>query len=80
MTQQRRVTTWDPLSPLDSAFLRLEDSSTSLHIASVAVFEGPTASAEDAAPVHHCLVDGIAGTDLLGLVLDPSPGHRPTRP
>jgi diacylglycerol O-acyltransferase len=23
--------------------------------------------------IHHCMVDGIAGTDLMGLVLDPSP-------
>jgi WS/DGAT/MGAT family acyltransferase len=30
-----------PLSPLDSAFLRLEDRHTSLHIASVAIFDGP---------------------------------------
>jgi WS/DGAT/MGAT family acyltransferase len=30
-----------PLSPLDSAFLRLEDRHTSLHIASIAIFDGP---------------------------------------
>lgn len=29
------------MSPLDSAFLRLETSRTSLHIASIAIFEGP---------------------------------------
>jgi WS/DGAT/MGAT family acyltransferase len=29
------------MSPLDSAFLRLEDRHTSLHIASIAVFDGP---------------------------------------
>jgi len=29
------------MSPLDSAFLRLEDRHTSLHIASVAIFDGP---------------------------------------
>ena len=31
----------DTLSPLDSAFLRLETGKTSLHIASVAIFDGP---------------------------------------
>jgi diacylglycerol O-acyltransferase / wax synthase len=30
--------------------------------------------------VHHCVVDGIAGTDLLAVVLDPSPdAPRPVR-
>jgi len=29
------------MSPLDSAFLRLEDRHTSLHIASIAIFDGP---------------------------------------
>jgi WS/DGAT/MGAT family acyltransferase len=29
------------MSPLDSAFLRMENANTSLHIASVAIFEGP---------------------------------------
>lgn len=32
------------MSPLDSAFLRLEDRHTSLHIASVAIFDGPPPS------------------------------------
>jgi diacylglycerol O-acyltransferase len=32
------------MSPLDAAFLRLEDRNTSLHIASVAVFDGPPPS------------------------------------
>jgi diacylglycerol O-acyltransferase len=154
----------DVLSPLDAAFLRLEDRSTSLHIASVAIFDGPPptyAEMYDAyqaklhlvpryrqrvrelplrlgrpiwvddphfslryhlrhtalprpgtmqqlrdlvgrlmsqqldrgmplwetwiveglegdrwaavSKVHHCMVDGIAGTDLISLVLDPSP-------
>ena len=36
----------DVLSPLDAAFLRLEDRSTSLHIASVAVFDGPAPTYE----------------------------------
>jgi WS/DGAT/MGAT family acyltransferase len=27
--------------------------------------------------VHHCMVDGIAGSDLLALVLDPDPDARP---
>jgi WS/DGAT/MGAT family acyltransferase len=152
------------LSPLDAAFLRLEDRSTSLHIASVAIFDGPPPAYEDmyaafeaklhlvpryrqrvrevplrlgrpvwvddphfslryhlrhtalprpgtaaqlrdlvgrlmsqqldrgkplwetwivdgleggrwavVSKIHHCMVDGIAGTDLLGLVLDLSP-------
>jgi diacylglycerol O-acyltransferase / wax synthase len=152
------------MSPLDASFLRLEDRHTSLHIASVAVFDGPppppaellrrfqaklplvpryrqrvqevplrlgrpvwvddphfrlgyhlrrTALARPGSDVelrelvgrlmsqqldrgkplwetwcveglqgdrwalisklHHCMVDGIAGTDLLGLVLDTSP-------
>jgi diacylglycerol O-acyltransferase len=152
------------LSPLDAAFLRLEDRSTSLHIASVAVFDGPPPAYEDmyaafeaklhlvpryrqrvrevplrlgrpvwvddphfslryhlrhtalprpgtdaqlrdlvgrlmsqqldrgkplwetwivdglaggrwavVSKIHHCMVDGIAGTDLLGLVLDLAP-------
>lgn len=152
------------MSPLDAAFLRIEDRHTSLHIASVAVFEGPPPSFADltrayeaklpyvpryrqrvqevplrlgrpvwvddhhfrigyhlrhtALPtpgtdeqlrnlvgrlmsqqldrgkplwetwvaeglqgdrwaviskLHHCMVDGIAGTDLIGLVLDTSP-------
>jgi WS/DGAT/MGAT family acyltransferase len=152
------------MSPLDSAFLRLEDGHTSLHIASVAIFDGPQPSFEQIAArveaklpqlpryrqkvrevplwlgapvwvddpnfllsnhlrraalpkpgsnaqlqelvgqlmsrqldrggplwetwivegleddrwaligkVHHCMVDGIAGTDLLSLVLDSGP-------
>lgn len=32
------------LSPLDSAFLRLENPNASLHVASVAIFEGPPAT------------------------------------
>lgn len=32
----------DAMSPLDSMFLRLEDGHTSLHIGSIAIFEGPT--------------------------------------
>lgn len=35
------------LGPLDSAFLRLEDERTSLHIASVAIFEGPPPSYDE---------------------------------
>ena len=152
------------LSPLDAAFLRLESRSTSLHIASVAIFDGPPPSYDEmfrayqaklqlvpryrqrvaevplrlgrpvwiddphfnlryhlrhtalprpgteqqlrdlvgrlmsqqldrgkplwetwivdgldgdrwaaVSKVHHCMVDGIAGTDLMGLVLDVSP-------
>jgi diacylglycerol O-acyltransferase len=30
--------------------------------------------------VHHCLVDGIAGVDLLGVLLDTRPDPRPTEP
>ncbi len=41
------------MSPLDSAFLRLETRDTSLHIASVAIFEGP-------APAYVDLLDLLA--------------------
>ncbi|MDT4926664.1 MAG: diacylglycerol O-acyltransferase / wax synthase [Pseudonocardiales bacterium] len=152
------------MSPLDSAFLRLEDRHTSLHIASIAIFDGPAPSTREMVAVfegklpllprfrqrvcevplhlgqpvwiedptfslgyhlrrtavpqpgsmsqlrdlvgrlmsqqldrskplwecwivdglqdgrwalinkaHHCMVDGIAGTDLLGILLDRSP-------
>lgn len=152
------------MSPLDSAFLRLEDRHTSLHIASIAIFDGPPPTYQEIAAlfaaklpvlpryrqrvsevplqlgrpvwvedarfrlsnhlrhtalprpgstaqletlvgrlmsqqldrsrplweswivegledgrwalinkVHHCMVDGIAGTDLLSAVLDHSP-------
>jgi diacylglycerol O-acyltransferase / wax synthase len=152
------------MSPLDAAFLRIEDRRSSLHIGSVAVFEGPPPPFSDLAAafeaklprvpryrqrvqevplqlgrpvwvddphfrlgyhlrhtslpgpgsdeqlrnlvgrlmsqqldrgkplwetwvveglaggrwaviskIHHCMVDGIAGTDLMGLVLDASP-------
>lgn len=27
--------------------------------------------------VHHCLADGVSGSDLLGLILDPRPESRP---
>jgi diacylglycerol O-acyltransferase len=156
------------LSPLDAAFLRLEDRSTSVHIASVAVFDGPSPTYDEVyaaylfklhlvpryrqrvrelplqlgrpvwvddvhfnlryhlrhtalprpgtdaqlrdlvgrlmsqqldrgkplweawvvdglegdrwaviSKVHHCMVDGIAGTDLLSLVLDASADPAP---
>jgi diacylglycerol O-acyltransferase len=155
------------LSPLDAAFLRLEDRTSSLHIASLAVFDGPPPSYDEmfvafqaklplvpryrqrvrevplrlgrpvwvddphfrlsyhlrhtALPhpgsdrqlrdlvsrlmsqqldrgkplwetwvveglaggrwaviskLHHCMVDGIAGTDLMGLILDISPDAK----
>jgi diacylglycerol O-acyltransferase len=161
----------DVLSPLDSAFLRLESHDAPLHIASAAIFDGPTPTYEEflrqiggrlpllpryrqrvqevplwlgrpvwvddahfdlrfhvrntAVPrpgseaqlrtlcarvlshpldrdrplweawlvegleggrwallskVHHCMVDGIAGTDLLTRVLDPSPTPAPAPP
>jgi hypothetical protein len=35
------------LSPLDAAFLRLEDRTSSLHIASLAVFDGPPPSYDE---------------------------------
>ncbi len=41
------------MSPLDSAFLRMETADTSLHIASLAIFEGP-------APTYDDLFDLIA--------------------
>jgi diacylglycerol O-acyltransferase / wax synthase len=46
------------MSPLDAAFLRIEDRHTSMHIASVAVFEGPPPPFTDltrayAAKLHH---------------------------
>lgn len=157
------------LSPLDTAFLRLEDEHTSLHVASIAIFDGPAPGYAEVAEmlerklpyvprwrqrlhdaplslgqprwvddpdfdlryhlrhtalphpgsdaqlrdtigrlmsqqldrakplwemwivegladgrwavvskVHHCLVDGIAGTDLLATIFDREP--NPTRP
>lgn len=30
--------------------------------------------------VHHCMVDGVAGVDLISLVLDPTPAPAPTGP
>jgi diacylglycerol O-acyltransferase len=30
--------------------------------------------------VHHCMVDGVSGTDLYGVVLDPTPTPRPPKP
>ncbi len=30
--------------------------------------------------VHHCMVDGVSGTDLYGVVLDPTPQVRPPAP
>lgn len=156
------------LSPLDAAFLRLEDRRSSLHIASTAIFDGPSPSYREAydafltklplvpryrqrvreiplqlgrpvwiddphfslryhlrhtalprpgsddqlrdlvsrlmsqqldrgkplwetwivdglqgdrwaviSKLHHCMVDGIAGTDLLSLVLDTDPHAAP---
>ena len=35
------------MSPLDSAFLRMETADTSLHIASLAIFEGPAPSYDE---------------------------------
>jgi diacylglycerol O-acyltransferase / wax synthase len=159
------------MSPLDSAFLRIEDRHTQLHIGSVAVFEGPPPAFPEllrlfaaklhlvpryrqrvqevplelgrpvwvddphfrlgyhlrhtalpapgtddqlralvgrlmsqqldrgkplwetwvieglyggrwavVSKIHHCMVDGIAGTDLMGLVLDASPDVVPADP
>src|SRR5438552_12953269 len=44
----------DRMSPLDASFLHIEDDNNHMHIASVAVFEGP-------APTYRELVDMIAG-------------------
>ncbi|MCU1460373.1 MAG: Acyltransferase [Acidimicrobiales bacterium] len=44
----------DRMSPLDASFLHIEDDNSHMHIASVAVFEGP-------APAYRELVDMIAG-------------------
>ena len=41
------------MSPLDSAFLRLEDRRTSLHIASIAIFDGPPPSYEEIASLFR---------------------------
>ena len=30
--------------------------------------------------VHHCMVDGVSGTDLYSVVLDPTPAPRPPEP
>jgi diacylglycerol O-acyltransferase len=30
--------------------------------------------------VHHCMVDGVAGSELLGLILDPTPDPEPLEP
>lgn len=30
--------------------------------------------------VHHCMVDGVGGSDLIALLLDHTPGYRPTEP
>lgn len=46
--------TLEHLSPLDSAFLHIEDSVTHMHIGSVSVFEGPP-------PPYSTLCDMIAG-------------------
>src|SRR5690349_2534283 len=43
----------DRLSPLDSTFLHVEDAVTHMHIASVAIFEGP-------APAHEEILAAIA--------------------
>ncbi|MEO9109748.1 MAG: wax ester/triacylglycerol synthase family O-acyltransferase [Jatrophihabitantaceae bacterium] len=47
------MTIAENMTPLDSAFLRLEDRHTSLHIASVAIFDGP-------APAYDEIVDLFA--------------------
>jgi hypothetical protein len=39
------------MSPLDSAFLRLEDRHTSLNIASIAIFDGPAPTPREIAAV-----------------------------
>lgn len=30
--------------------------------------------------VHHCMVDGVSGSELLGLILDPEPDPEPVEP
>src|SRR4051812_18818019 len=44
----------DRLSPMDASFLHVEDGVSHMHIASVAIFEGP-------APAHDDVVRMVAG-------------------
>ena len=50
----------DVMSPLDSAFLRLEHRETSLHIASIGVFEGPPPVFEEIAALFAFLASDDA--------------------
>ena len=47
MTADRTPSSGSVLSPLDAAFLRLESASSPMHIASLAVFEGPPPALEE---------------------------------
>src|SRR5206468_2500113 len=76
----------DRMSPLDASFLHVENAANHMHIGSVGIFEGPAPNYGDFADlvagklplvpryrqkVHHCMVDGVSGSDLLAVMLDP---------
>src|SRR5918995_1020202 len=74
----------DRLSPLDASFLHLEDDVNHMHIGSASIFEGPPPGYDEftgtvagrramVSKVHHCLVDGVSGAELLAVLLDVSP-------
>jgi diacylglycerol O-acyltransferase / wax synthase len=49
----------DAMTPLDSAFLRLENRQAPLHIASIGIFDGPAPSMSEIVELHRSRLDAL---------------------
>src|SRR5438874_1814206 len=62
----------DRMSPQDASFLHIEDDVSHMHIGSIAISPSDSHWAL-VSKTHHCMVDGVSGTDLLTVVRDREP-------